>query len=55
MTKTDLETNKEVTNLAVIRINPKSIHRSCIIGEVKQNEEAQALADGLSNNMCEED
>jgi hypothetical protein len=51
MTKTDLESNKEVTNLVVMRIDAKNLHQSCIIGEVKLNEEARALADDLSN-MC---
>src|SRR6516162_4374191 len=41
MEKTDLETSKAVTNLAVIRVNTKDIKKSCIIDEVKTNEEAQ--------------
>jgi hypothetical protein len=47
MTKADFESDKEVTNLVVMRIDASNLHQSCIIGEVKLNEEARALADDL--------
>ena len=51
-TPQDGETTKAVPFLAVIRVNTKDIEESCIIDQVKTNEEAQAVADDLSNNTC---
>jgi hypothetical protein len=52
MEQTNPETSKAVANLFVIRLNTKDIEKSCIIDKVKTNEEAQAIADDLSNNAC---
>jgi hypothetical protein len=52
MERTDLETDKPVTFLAVIRVDIKDIKKSCIIEQVKTNEEAQAAADDPSDNSC---
>jgi hypothetical protein len=54
MTKADFESDKEVTNLVVMRIDAGNLRQSCIIGEVKLNEEARALADDLRKTCPEE-
>jgi hypothetical protein len=38
--------------LAVIRVNTKNIEKSCIIEQVRTNEEAQASADDPRDNSC---
>jgi hypothetical protein len=49
MERTDTNLNNF---LAVIRVNTKNIEKSCIIEQVRTNEEAQASADDPRDNSC---
>jgi hypothetical protein len=51
--ESDVGRSKEVSGLAVFRVDTRNLARTCAIGEATSNEEARAIADDLAKTCAD--